>query len=336
MLTGLKGICAQEDIKIDDESLHVIAHKADGALRDALSITDQAIAFCGSDIKQDELLRALNVVSSESLFLLMDAIQAHDADAGLQLIDGLLQDGNDIQEFLVSLTEHFRNLYIAKGGKSMHLIEASDETRVRYQKYADIFSEDDLMRMLHIANEAQFKIREAHQPRIQLEIAILKLITMQRSEGFQKLLKELEELKSNGIPGSPKPSADNTPKTVNETSAKTVQSGQETKPANAQASTPPKPAQPAAAKPKKDFLGSPAIGTKNSLSSVRVNLHRGALVNDKPEPDENENSLYQNEINGNLALAPKPSTLKKKHSKNRAKNGICTISRKYGMIILQK
>lgn len=297
----LKEICQHENIKIDEESLHVIAHKADGALRDALSIMDQAIAFCGNDIKQDELLRALNVVSTESLFLLMDAIQNHDADSGLQLIDKLLQEGNDIQEFLVSLTEHFRNLYIAKGGKSMHLIESSEETKVRYRQYAETFSEDDLMRMLHIANEAQFKIREAHQPRIQLEISVLKLITMQRSEGFHKLLKQLENLKSESLKTTPAAEKKQAPLTSNKDHSGKV----DTHSVTSSSKTTPS-ASPQKSNPGKEFIGSPAVRAKNSLSSVSLNLHRGAIGNNNNE-DENGKNLYDNSVNGNLALAPKPS-----------------------------
>src|SRR5699024_7663043 len=101
IVTRLKIIAKKEGISIDDESLHVIAKKADGALRDALGLLDQAIAFCGSDIQHEELLRALNVVSADRMFQFMDTIKLQDPAKGLQLIDALMQEGYDIQEFLV-------------------------------------------------------------------------------------------------------------------------------------------------------------------------------------------------------------------------------------------
>ena len=119
------------------------------------------------------------------------------ADAGLQLINTLLQEGYDIQEFLIGLTEHLRNVYIAHHSPQMYLVEASDETKAKYQQTAPIFSRDDLMRMLHMVSEAQVKLKDAHQPRIQFEIALLKLIHMERSENLNKLLEEIDALKKN-------------------------------------------------------------------------------------------------------------------------------------------
>lgn len=197
MVERLRGIAQNEQINIDDESLHVIAKKADGALRDALGLMDQAIAFCGSDIRHEELLRALNVVSTERMFDVMEAVRTHNAEAGLDLVNDLLQEGYDIQEYLIGLTEHLRNLYVAKSSRNMHLVEASPDMKKRYAASAEHFSQDDLMRMLHLVSEAQFKIREAQQPRIQFEITLLKLIHMQRSETLQQLITGLEHLKKN-------------------------------------------------------------------------------------------------------------------------------------------
>ncbi|MDX1638010.1 MAG: DNA polymerase III subunit gamma/tau, partial [Balneolaceae bacterium] len=191
----LEEVAGNEGITIDLESLHVIAKKADGALRDALGLLDQAIAFCGNDIEHEELLRALNVVSTERMFQVMDVVEHNNTSEGLELINELLQEGHDIQEFLVGLLEHLRNLYVARNSEKMHLVEASAETKKRYRKAAEVFSEDDLMRMMHMVSEAQFKVKEANQPHIQFEITLLKLIHMERSENLQKLLNELDALK---------------------------------------------------------------------------------------------------------------------------------------------
>ncbi|MEQ8525231.1 DNA polymerase III subunit gamma/tau [Gracilimonas sp.] len=193
----LRKISLDEDISIDEESLHVIAKKADGALRDALGLMDQAIAFCGDTITHDELLQALNVVGTDRLFQFMECVKEHDADKGLELINTLLQEGYDIQEYLIGLTEHLRNLYIALHSDKLYLVEASEDTKKRYQQTAKDFSRDDLMRMLHIISEAQIKLKDASQPRIQFEITLLKLIHMERSEQLSELLAGLEELKKN-------------------------------------------------------------------------------------------------------------------------------------------
>ncbi|MEX0608660.1 MAG: DNA polymerase III subunit gamma/tau [Balneolaceae bacterium] len=193
----LRKISLDENISIDEESLHVIAKKADGALRDAIGLMDQAIAFCGDTITHKELLQALNVVGIDRLFEFMDCVKANDADKGLELINTLLQEGYDIQEYLIGLTEHLRNLYIAHHSEKLYLVEASEETKNRYKTSAPDFSRDDLMRMLHIVSEAQIKLKDASQPRIQFEITLLKLIHMERTEQLSKLLSELDDLKKN-------------------------------------------------------------------------------------------------------------------------------------------
>ncbi len=199
----LRDVAAKESIQIDEESLHVIAKKADGALRDALGLMDQAIAFCGSQIEYRELLKALNVVDREDLFSFIEAVHAKNSNAGLTLIRDLLQSGTDIQEFLVTLTEHIRNLYVAHEAERLHLIEATEETRNRYSVQAEKFSADDLIRMLHLVSEAQLRLKEAQQQRVHFEILMLKMIHMSRSKELGILLNELEALKKNSTNGQP-------------------------------------------------------------------------------------------------------------------------------------
>jgi len=194
----LKKICKKEGITIDDESLHVIAKKADGALRDALGLMDQAIAFCGDDIRHKQLIEALNVVGIDQLFMFISAVEKKDSSAGLQLVDKLMKAGVDIQEFLSALTEHLRNLYVAVNSSRMPLVDATADTKNRYKEAAKAFKEEDLMRMLHLVSDAQLKIRDVQQPRVHFEILLLKLIHMNRSRELNSLLEDLNQLKKNG------------------------------------------------------------------------------------------------------------------------------------------
>ncbi len=268
----LKQICITESITIDDASMHHIARKADGALRDALGLLDQVIAFCGTNINVEEMSRALNIVSTERLFETMEYVVAHDTAAGMALIDTLLAEGYDIQEFLVELLGHLRNLFMARDNQ-LRLIEAPDDIRQRYREQANHFSADDLMRMLHITLQAQSMVKEAQQPRIQIEIALLKLITMDRSDSLQKLMQEIASLKeaqANGTVLADKPS-------------KSVAVAPEQRPIESRpAATPPQPIerkstpapkpQPASADPN-ELFGSPAIkkpGTSSTQASYSV------------------------------------------------------------------
>ena len=190
----LEKITADEDISIDHESLHVIAKKADGALRDALGLLDQAIAFCGDNITYEAVLKALNVVGSDRLFEFMDCVINRDTSAGLHLIHTLLQEGYDIQEFLVGLVEHLRNLYVAKQGEQMILIEASADTKTKYFHAASTLDPTDIMRYLYLVSEQQVKIKELSQPRIAFELLFLKMAHMEPLDGLKKLIEGVKNL----------------------------------------------------------------------------------------------------------------------------------------------
>jgi DNA polymerase-3 subunit gamma/tau len=193
IVTRLEKITRDEGIAIDHESLHVIAKKADGALRDALGLLDQAIAFCGDNIQHDELLKALNVVGSDRLFEFMGFVTGRNPSGGLELIHTLLQEGYDIQEFLVGLVEHLRNLYVAKQSNKMALIEASAETKNRYLKEAQALDATDIMRYLYLVSEHQIKIKEVSQPRISFELMFLKMVHLEPLDGLKKLIAKVQE-----------------------------------------------------------------------------------------------------------------------------------------------
>ena len=196
MVDRLRFICNEEKINIDDESLHLIGRKADGALRDALSILDQVIAFCGDDVKFEAVLNALNAISNDKLFELIDCSVSRDASRGMHIVHDLLLKGHDIQEFLVSITEHIRNMYFSRFATTEGtLLEVTNEEKKRLLEASKQFTEQDLLRMMHLTSEAQVKIRDSNQPRVLLEITILKLIMMDRAEGLNELLAELRELK---------------------------------------------------------------------------------------------------------------------------------------------
>ena len=192
----LKKITTDEGISIDHESLHVIAKKADGALRDALSLLDQAIAFCGDNITYKAVLKTLNVVGSDRLFEFMNCVTRRDTSAGLHLIHTLLQEGYDIQEFLVGLVEHLRNLYVAKQGEQMILIEASADTKANYFEAAKTLNATDIMRYLYLISEQQVKIRELSQPRIAFELMFLKMAHIEPLDEKKKLIEGVKNLPS--------------------------------------------------------------------------------------------------------------------------------------------
>ena len=314
IVNRLRAIAEKESIEIDTESLHVIAKKADGALRDALGILDQAVAFCGTSISYEELHRALNIVSSERMFELTDALIRKEARAGMALLHNLLHIGNDIQEFLGALTEHFRNMYLAKDSQNFYLIEATDETRHRFQDISASFSEDDLMRMMHIVHEAEFSIRNAQQPRIHLEITLLKLFHMTRTDGLKDLLLKLDQLEQKIATGSQEEKDESSgAKTGGQLShSADDRSNQESK-----QSVPQGQAVPTSKKgpQSRSGAGDHSTGTSEPGRQVheepsifgtptlkRPKNHLSAV----PLPEKEEDISGHGEVRGNLALSPKP------------------------------
>ncbi|MDZ7261147.1 MAG: DNA polymerase III subunit gamma/tau, partial [candidate division KSB1 bacterium] len=136
IIQQLKTICQAEHIEIDEESLHLIAKKADGSMRDGQSILDQAVSFCGAKIQVQQVAELLGVIEQELFFELSDLIKRKDVKGGLALAERIFYEGYDVNEFLIGAAEHFRNLLVIKSsapetvGKGAEVLEAELSTRL--------------------------------------------------------------------------------------------------------------------------------------------------------------------------------------------------------------
>jgi DNA polymerase III subunit gamma/tau len=205
----LREICAQEDITADEASLMLIARKGDGALRDALSAFDQAVALCGTDLRYEELSRALGTVDIDLFFEATDAVLARDTAAMLRTADVLVQRGYDMQEFLAGLSEHLRNLFVARSTGETALIEATGQTQERYAAAAEGFDEAHLLRLMMITDAAETAIRNSPQPRLKLELALLKMATVATTVDLRTALDRIEKGLPEGVaPAAPSPRAE--------------------------------------------------------------------------------------------------------------------------------
>ena len=137
IVKNLRMVASSEGITIDDESLHVIAHKADGAMRDALTIFDQTVAFCGTDVKYQDVLRNLNVLDYEYSFALVDAFLKGDYPSALLAFDEILTKGFNALHFVAALSSHMRDLIVSKSGGLEALLELPDSLKKRYKEQAD-------------------------------------------------------------------------------------------------------------------------------------------------------------------------------------------------------
>ncbi len=136
IVRNLRSIATRENITIDDESLHVIAQKADGAMRDALTIFDQTVAFCGTDVKVADVMKNLNVLDYEYSFSLVDAFLSKDYATALLKFDEVLSKGFNALHFVAALSAHLRDLAVSKAAGAASLLELPESLRLRYQEQA--------------------------------------------------------------------------------------------------------------------------------------------------------------------------------------------------------
>ena len=175
IVRNLRMVASSEGITIDDESLHVIAHKADGAMRDALTIFDQTVAFCGTDVKYQDVLRNLNVLDYEYSFSLVDSFLKGDYPSALLTFDEVLTKGFNALHFVAALSSHLRDLIVSKSGGLDALLELPDSLKVRYREQADRCPLQFLYDSLGITTQCEAGYRASVNPRLHIEFALMRL-----------------------------------------------------------------------------------------------------------------------------------------------------------------
>ena len=175
MVRNLRGIADKEGVKVDDESLHVIAQKADGAMRDALTIFDQTVAFCGSDIKYADVIRNLGVLDYDYSFNLVENFLAKDYASALLGFNDILSKGFNALHFISALGEHFRNLLVARTGGLDSLLDLPDSLKVRYREQAAKCSLKFIYDALGITTECDAGYKASTNQRLHIEYALMKL-----------------------------------------------------------------------------------------------------------------------------------------------------------------
>ena len=185
IVRNLRMVASSENITIDDESLHVVAHKADGAMRDALTIFDQTVAFCGTDVKYQDVLRNLNVLDYEYSFSLVDAFLKGDYPTALTIFDEILTKGFNALHFVAALSSHLRDLVVSKSGGLEALLELPDSLKVRYKEQADRCPMQFLYEGLGITTACESGYRASVNPRLHIEFALMRLAFLMNKPAAQ-------------------------------------------------------------------------------------------------------------------------------------------------------
>ena len=175
IVKNLRMVASSEGVGIDDESLHVIAHKADGAMRDALTIFDQTVAFCGTDVKYQDVLRNLNVLDYEYSFSLVDAFLQGDYPKALMTFDEVLTKGFNALHFVAALSSHLRDLVVSKSGSLDALLELPESLKKRYKEQADRCPIQFLYEGLSVTTQCESGYRASVNPRLHIEFALMRL-----------------------------------------------------------------------------------------------------------------------------------------------------------------
>ena len=175
IVRNLRMVAQNENITIDDESLHVIANKADGAMRDALTIFDQTVAFCGTDVKYQDVLRNLNVLDYEYSFSLVDAFLKGDYASALLTFDEVLTKGFNALHFVAALSSHMRDLIVSKSGGLDALLEMPDSLKRKYKEQTDRCPMQFLYEGLNITTQCEAGYRASVNPRLHIEFALMRL-----------------------------------------------------------------------------------------------------------------------------------------------------------------
>jgi len=181
MVSHLEGICQQENIKADREALHIIAQKADGELRDALSIFDRMTSFAGKEITYDSVIENLNVLDYDYYFKVVEAMTTENISQVLLIFDEIFKKGFEPDIFINGLAEHLRNLLVCKDTQTLQLLELSDSLKKQYQAQASIVPSSFLLTALNIANDCDVNYKMARHKRLHVEMAIIKMTYIGRA-----------------------------------------------------------------------------------------------------------------------------------------------------------
>jgi DNA polymerase-3 subunit gamma/tau len=175
IVTHLEGICKEEEITAEHDALHIIAQKADGALRDALSIFDRIVSFSNKNITYEDVINNLNILDYDYFFRVVEAMLAEDVANVLLIFDDILRKGFDPSIFIEGLAEHFRNILVSQDKATLKLLEAGEALRKRYNIQAQITPPALLLSALSLANDCDINYKMARNKRLHVEMSLIRM-----------------------------------------------------------------------------------------------------------------------------------------------------------------
>lgn len=201
IVSNLKQIAEKEGITADEDSLNVIAQKADGAMRDALSIFDQVVNFCGGNITYDKTIQNLNVLDYDYYFKIVDALLEGKVKDTLLIFDKILSKGFEGQYFVDGLASHIRDLMVSKDEETIKLLEVSKNIEARYKERSAKCTLPWLYKALELANDCDMNYRNSRNKRLLVEVMFIRIANL--ADGGIELKKDKPELPLIAVAASP-------------------------------------------------------------------------------------------------------------------------------------
>ncbi len=192
MVEHLKGIAQKENIEASEDALHLIARKADGGLRDALSMFDQLVSFGGGKITYESAVDILSVLDLDTFFDVSNLLSSSNIGDALLIYDGIIKKGFDGSTFLGGLASHFRNLAVSKETKTQTLLDVSESFKSKYLEQSSALSFAFILNGLNMVSEAEEKYKQSRNPRLLVELMLMKLGHL---NAFIQSIPSLEEVK---------------------------------------------------------------------------------------------------------------------------------------------
>ena len=171
----LKNIAAKEGIKAEENALHIVAEKADGALRDALSIFDRLVSFSGDHLTYEAVVKNLNVLDYDYFFRAVDALSIEDVSSCLLLFNDVLNNGFEGDHFVLGLAEHLRNLLVCKDERTIKLLEVSDSLSEKYKAQSQAVSNAFIINALSLASDTEVQYAQSQHKRLLVEMMLMKI-----------------------------------------------------------------------------------------------------------------------------------------------------------------
>ena len=192
MVEHLKGICAKEGIEAEEAALHVVAVKADGALRDALSIFDQLVAFAGKKLDYATVAEHLHVLDQQTYFDVVDAVREAEVAKALLILDDIISRGFDPHHFITGLGAHLRNLLMSKDASTVALMEVTDDVKAQFSTQSASVDLRFLVRALDAVNQADVQYKGSNHQRLLVELTLMQLASFTEAEKKKPELTPIE------------------------------------------------------------------------------------------------------------------------------------------------